>query len=469
MEAALRNIEGSVGIINPAEIARSLNRKRPVDGRRVSEIVAKARELHGLSAEEVADLLVADDPESVDAVYAGAHAVKDAIYGNRLVLFAPLYISNRCVNDCAYCSFRASNRAIARRTLSLAEIADETRRLIETGHKRILLVAGETGPKAGMRRVYDAIETIYGVRSGNGEIRRLNVNIAPLATEDFRTLKACGIGTYQLFQETYHRATYARAHPRGPKADYDWRLTAIGRAFEAGIDDVGIGVLFGLADYRFEVLALLQHIRHLEHTYGVGCHTISVPRLEPAAGAPMANRPPCPVDDESFKRIVAVLRLAVPYTGIIMSTRESPAMRAATFGLGVSQISAASRTNPGGYGADDGAGSQFQLGDHRTLDEVVADVVALGYTPSFCTACYRLGRTGGDFMDLAKPGLIKSFCLPNAMLTFQEYLEDYASEPTRAAGLALLAAEMNELPASRREATAKRLERIRSGDRDLYF
>lgn len=436
---------------------------------RASDALAKSRELKGLSIDEVATLLACTDPEITAELFETAHFVKESIYGKRLVLFAPLYISNLCRNDCLYCAFRKSNKNIARRALTQAEIADEVLQLIRAGQKRILLVAGEAYPDEGLDYILKSIETVYATREGNGEIRRLNVNLAPVSVDDFRRLKEAKIGTYQVFQETYHRQTYSQMHPSGPKSDYNWRLTAIDRAFAAGIDDVGIGVLFGLHDYRYEVLALMHHIRHLETNFGVGPHTISVPRLEPATGSNVAQKPPAPVGDTDFRRIVAILRIAVPYTGIIMSTRESPAMRQETFGLGVSQISAASRTNPGGY-TDEKATAQFQLGDHRPVDEVIADVTRQGYIPSFCTACYRLGRTGGDFMDLAKPGLIKRFCLPNAILTFKEYLIDYAAEETCKAGLKAIEQNICDIPSdSQKEETRHRLKRIENGERDLYF
>ncbi len=437
---------------------------------RAREIIVKARELQGLESSEVATLLQCNDPAVLEEMFHAAREVKESIYGNRLVLFSPLYISNLCQNDCQYCSFRARNKSIQRRALTQEEIAEEVRYLIRTGHKRILLVAGEGYSEEGLDYIFKSIQTVYGIREGKGEVRRVNVNIAPLTLDEFRQLKACKIGTYQLFQETYHLPTYKQMHTRGPKADYPWRLNAIGRALEAGIDDVGIGVLFGLYDFRFEILALIQHIRHLEKAHGIGPHTISVPRLEPAEGSDIASHPPHPVSDEDFKKIVAILRLAVPYTGIIMSTRETAKLRTETFALGVSQISAGSRTNPGGYTEGDYSGAQFQLGDHRTLDEVISDLVRMGYMPSFCTGCYRLGRTGEDFMDLAKPGLIKQFCLPNAILTFKEYLEDYATPETRVAGLALIEKNLEDMPeGKRRDETRDRLGQIEQGKRDLYF
>jgi 2-iminoacetate synthase len=423
-----------------------------------------------LDLNDIPALARISDPELLSELFDTAKKAKEAIYGRRLVIFAPLYISNLCSNECLYCAFRARNKQIKRRALSQNEIEKEVRNLIEQGHKRILLVAGEAYPKNGFKYILESIDTIYNTKSGPGEIRRLNVNIAPLTTDEFRELKVAGIGTYQLFQETYHRETYAKFHISGKKTDYNWRISAMNRAMESGIDDVGIGVLFGLFDWRFEILALMQHIHYLENRFGVGCHTISVPRLEPATGSYIAEHPPQPVSDLDFRKIVAILRLAVPYTGIIMSTRESPEMRRETFALGVSQISAGSRTNPGGYteGEDAFEDGQFSLGDHRSLNEVIKDVAALGYIPSFCTACYRLGRTGHDFMDLAKPGEIKNYCDPNALSTFTEYLLDYASPKTREAGE--LAVEnalkgMNELQKKR---SRKLLEQVRSGKRDVF-
>lgn len=457
-------------IIDERIIQTQLETGSRSDRQQIREIITKARELKGLNHGEVAALLQCHDPMVLEEMFHAAREVKESIYGKRLVLFSPLYISNLCQNDCRYCAFRVRNKSIQRRALTQEEIAEEVRHLVRTGHKRILLVAGEAYPHEGLDYIFKSIATIYGIREGKGEIRRVNVNIAPLTVEEFRELKATKIGTYQLFQETYHLPTYQQMHPSGPKADYHWRLGAIGRAFEGGIDDVGIGVLFGLYDFQFEILAMIQHIRHLEKSYGVGPHTISVPRLEPADGSEIAASPPYPVSDEDFKKIVAILRLAVPYTGIIMSTRETAKMRAETFALGVSQISAGSRTNPGGYTEGERSGAQFQLGDHRSLDEVIFDIVQMGYIPSFCTGCYRLGRTGEDFMDLAKPGLIKQFCLPNAILTFKEYLEDYATPETRAAGYALLEKSVGEIPsAKRRDETRKRLIQIEQGERDLYF
>jgi len=458
------------GLIHEREIEENLEMAARSGVDQVREVIAKAKELKGLDNKDVATLLQCRDPVVLEEMFHAAREVKEAIYGNRLVLFAPLYISNLCHNDCQYCAFRVRNKNIKRRALTQEEITEEIRHLERTGHKRVLLVAGESYPQEGFEYILNAIQTIYETREGRGEIRRVNVNIAPLTVDEFRKLKDAKIGTYQLFQETYQLSTYKKMHLSGPKADYHWRLSAIGRAFEARIDDVGIGVLFGLYDFRFEILALLQHIRHLEKVYGIGPHTISVPRLEPADGSDIASNPPYPVSDADFKKIVAILRLAVPYTGIIMSTRETAKMRAETFALGVSQISAGSRTNPGGYSNGEPSGAQFQLGDHRNLDEVIFDIVGMGYVPSFCTACYRKGRTGEDFMDLAKPGLIKHFCLPNALMTFKEYLEDYATPETRMAGLDLIEKNIGEIPTAERQLETKdRLVKIEQGKRDLYF
>ena len=454
--------------IDEGRIHEALGAAADKDAGHVREVLAKARELGGLETKDVAVLSSVSDPELLGELFAAARDVKDAIYGARLVLFAPLYVSNMCSNDCLYCAFRVRNKELKRRALSQDEIRREVEILVDQGHKRVLLVAGESYPKEGFQYVLDSVGTIYAVKRGNGEIRRINVNVAPLTVDEFRALKATGIGTYQLFQETYHRETYRAVHLGGKKRDYDWRVTGMHRAMEAGIDDVGVGVLFGLFDWRFEVLALMQHIRELERAYGVGPHTISMPRLEPAIGSDIAHEPPHPVDDVDFRKLVAILRLAVPYTGMIMSTRETPNIRRETFALGVSQISAGSRTNPGGYLEDEHFDTaQFQLGDHRSLDEVIRDVAELGHIPSFCTACYRLGRTGMDFMDLAKPGDIKHHCDPNALSTFLEYLEDYGSAATREVGETLIAEKTVAMDPVRRAHTEAMLAQVRAGRRDV--
>lgn len=456
-------------LIDESAIASTLDRHRTADAARVREVLARARAMDGLDADDMAALMTISDPDLLGELFTAAQDVKTAIYGRRLVIFAPLYVSNLCGNECTYCAFRARNAELERRALTQEEIARETRVLIDQGHKRVLLVAGESYPREGFSYVLKAIDTVYSVTHEKGEVRRINVNVAPLTLEEFRTLKDRKIGTYQLFQETYHHGTYDAVHVAGKKKDYDWRITAMDRAMTAGIDDVGIGVLFGLFDWRFELLALMQHIRYLERQFGVGPHTLSVPRMEPATGSDVAAHPPHPVSDIDFRKIVAILRLAVPYTGIIMSTRESAYIRRETFALGVSQISAGSRTNPGGYAESEREDmSQFCLGDHRPLDEVIRDVAELGYIPSFCTACYRLGRTGRDFMDLAKPGDIKAHCDPNALATFVEYLEDYGSAGTREVGEACVRRILASMEPETRAMSARMVARVRAGTRDVY-
>ena len=456
--------------MNPEEVESLLTKRSRPTPARVRELLAKARELHGLSMEDVACLTLVENPELLAEIFGTARKIKEEIYGSRLVFFAPLYISNRCSNECTYCAFRATNTQLTRRTLTQAEIAEETRILIRQGHKRVLVVAGEALPPRGFQYIVDTINTIYDTRVGPGEIRRVNVNLAPQTVDRFKLLKNAGIGTFQLFQETYHRPTYAAVHLKGKKRDYDWRATAFDRAIEVVIDDVGMGVLFGLYDWRFEALSLMQHIRHLEETFGVGPHTISFPRMEPAVGSDIASRPPYEVSDADFIKLIAIMRLAVPYTGMIMSTRETADVRRQTFAVGISQISAGSRTDPGGYkdGEGDPNGSQFQLGDHRTVEEVVTDVVSLGYTPSFCTACYRLGRTGQDFMDLAKPGEIKYHCQPNALSTFLEYLCDYAGPIAKSAGEKLISIELQQMDNQQTACTLPMLNQVRRGERDVF-
>jgi len=456
--------------IDGGAIWKTLERPARSDPGEVRAVLARALEMGGLGGRDVAALTGVSEPDLVDELFHAARSVKERIYGKRLVIFAPLYVSNLCSNECLYCAFRARNRELTRRALTQEEIGQEVRRLEEQGHKRILLVAGESYREEGFDYVLRAIDTVYRTSSGRGEIRRVNVNVAPLSVADFRRLKGAGIGTYQLFQETYHRVTYGRVHLSGRKADFDWRITAMDRAMEAGIDDVGIGALFGLFDWRFELLAMMQHVEHLERAFGVGPHTISVPRLEPAVASAMASHPPHPVSDLDFQKLVAILRLAVPYTGIILSTRESASIRRETFALGVSQISAGSRTSPGGYDAasEEPEAEQFSLGDHRSLDEVIRDAASLGFVPSFCTACYRLGRTGGDFMDLARPGEIKAHCAPNALATFQEYLEDYASEGTREEGAACVRRGLAEMEPGLREKSSRMVRRVADGERDVY-
>lgn len=457
----------TAGFVDPEAIAALLAATGTPTREQLQAVVEAALQLGGLEPEQVAVLLRAA-PEDEGLLFAAANQVKDRIYGGRVVLFAPLYLSNLCVNNCLYCSFRRDNHDLVRQQLTLEEVAEQVRLLEEMGHRRLLVEAGEIPTDAHVDYVVEAIATIYATKTDKGAIRRVNVNVAGTTVENYRKLKSAGIGTYQLFQETYHRPTYALVHPSGPKADYDYHLHAIDRAMEAGIDDVGLGVLFGLYDPDFEVLAMLHHARHLERTWGVGPHTLSVPRLRPADGTDF--QPPCPVSDAHFKRLVATLRLAVPYTGLILSTREEPALRGELMSLGVSQMSAASATTVGGYRRDPEASGQFRTADHRSLDEVVSDICGRGYLPSFCTACYRTGRTGEDFMHLAKPGHIQKLCRPNALSTFQEYLEDFAGAPTREVGERTIHDQLDAIEQDPvRAGTEKLLDRVKRGERDLYL
>ena len=458
-----------IAVIDEGLIERQLEAGKKDSKGKILDILAKAGGAKGLEPDEAAALLQVNDRDLMEEIFREAREVKLKIYGKRLVLFAPLYLSNECLNNCRYCGFRRDNRLLSRKSLTAEEIRQQVRVLESLGHKRILLECGESN-FSGMDYVEKAIEAIYGTKNGGGEIRRVNVNIAATTVENYRRLKAARIGTYQLFQETYHRPTYEALHD-GPKLDYERQILAHDRAQEAGIDDVGLGVLFGLYDYKFEVMGLLYHARHLEEKFGVGPHTISVPRWRPAAGVDFEA--PYPVPDEDFKKLVAVLRLAIPYTGMIISTRESAQMRTEAFSLGISQTSAGSCTAPGGYGKaenGDGGSGQFQVADHRTPDEVIRSICQMGYLPSFCTACYRRGRTGKEFMEMAKPGEIQELCAPNAILTFKEYLLDYASVETRKAGEETLHRHLKEVALGpMREETKKRLRRMEEGKRDLYF
>jgi 2-iminoacetate synthase len=438
------------------------------DNENIDDILSKSKALNRLSLTEVAALLLVKNEDNLQKIFEAAKEVKESIYGKRLVIFAPLYISNLCKNDCSYCAFRAKNKSIQRVALTQDEILKETEYLLKTGQKRLLLVAGESYPKnQGLDYILKSIDTIYSAKDGKNSIRRLNVNIAPLTIPEFKSLKQKDIGTYQMFQETYHEPTYKKVHLHGPKSDYKLRLSTIDNAFKAGIDDVGMGILLGLYDYKYEILALLSHIEYLENKFGMGPHTISIPRLEPATGADLSTNPPYPVNDKDFRKIIAILRLAVPYTGLILSTRENALIRKESFDLGISQISAGSKTNPGGY-SEKNSLEQFQLGDHRPLDEVIFDICENGYIPSFCTGCYRLGRTGLDFMEQAKPGDIKKKCFPNALFTFQEYLNDYASIKTKNMGQLLIQKKLEQLPEELKNKYQKILNKIVDGERDIY-
>jgi len=472
--ATAHHSEGCTDFVEDAYLADLLDQPRP-EPARVCDIIAKARDKQPLPVGEAAELLRADDPDDVEQILEAARELKRDVYGNRIVLFAPLYIGNECVNDCLYCGFRRSNTDAVRTTLSAEQLRGEVEALLSKGHKRLILVFGEH-PRYDADSIADTVRSVYSVR-GNGtqpspRIRRVNINAAPLDVEGFRTVKAAGIGTYQVFQETYHHATYARYHPAHTlKSDYPYRLGALDRAMEAGIDDVGLGALFGLHDWRFEVLGLVTHALHLQERYGVGPHTISFPRLQPASGVQLDSR--YQVDDGDFKRLVATLRLAVPYTGLICTARESAELRREVMAFGVSQIDAGSRIELGGYSVD-GDGQcvdreQFMLSDVRSLDAIMRELVSDGYIPSFCTACYRRGRTGEHFMELAIPGFIKRLCTPNALTTLAEYLVDYALPGTRQAGASLITEELAKLgDDEEKQELERRLHRIMtSDDRDL--
>jgi 2-iminoacetate synthase len=448
---------------------------QPSDAGRVRDIIAKSLAKQPLTVNECATLVSTKDPELVGHLFDAAQQLKRDVYGNRIVLFAPLYIGNHCVNDCQYCGFRRSNTEAVRRTLCTDEVRAQVAALERKGHKRLILVFGED-PRYTAEFMAETAQQVYSVTAGHGEIRRLNINAAPLDHEGFRIVKAVGIGTYQIFQETYHHATYSQLHPAGTrKADYLWRLDALDRAWESGCDDVGIGALFGLYDWRFEVLGLVAHARHLMDKFGCGPHTISFPRLRPASNVNLSER--WLVNDYDFKRLVAILRLSVPYTGMVLTAREPAELRRELLAFGVSQIDAGSRIELGGYTEAGDAQQQvrereqFELGDIRSLDEVIQQLLADGYIPSFCTACYRLGRTGEEFMEFAIPGFIQQYCTPNALTTLQEYLVDYASPATRLIGERLIAAEMQKLPeGAEKSSLVGRLEQIKTSDkRDLYF
>lgn len=446
--------------------------KAPPDPARVHDIIAKGLDKKPLTVAETAALLRIRDRDLIKEVFDAARQLKRNVYGNRIVLFAPLYVGNKCINDCRYCGFRASNDDALRHTLSPTNLHNEVEALERQGHKRLIMVWGEH-PDYSPEHIAEYVQKVYDTRTGPGEIRRVNINAAPLDKEGYGIVKEAGIGTYQIFQETYHHETYRQMHPTGTrKADYLWRLDGLHRAFEAGCDDVGIGALFGLYDWRFEVLGLVKHALHLQQRYGVGCHTISFPRLRPASGVGLDDDHL--VSDFDFKRIIATLRIAVPYTGLILTAREKPELRRDVMDLGVSQIDAGSRIELGGYSdAEEDQQldrEQFSLGDVRPLDEVMRELMQDGYVPSFCTACYRLGRTGEEFMEYAIPGFIQEYCTPNALSTLQEYLVDYASPRTREVGERLIQQEMNKVPESMHDELIDRLTRIKTSDeRDLYF
>lgn len=433
----------------------------------VEDVLRKGAEKKGLTPEEAGVLVRVKDPEYMEAIFETANRIKNEIYGERLVFFAPLYVSNYCVNDCDYCNFHIRNTSMKRKKLTLDEVKEQTLYLINMGHKRLLLEFGEDPKNNPIDYVTEVIETIYSVKTKKGNIRRVNVNIAATTVENYKRLKEARIGTYQLFQETYHRQTYLKLH-HGPKRDYERQITAHIRAFEAGIDDLGLGVLFGLYDWRFEILALIQHSQYLDRVLGVGPHTISVPRFRPAPT--VTYTPEYPVSDDDFLKIIAILRIAVPYTGMIISTRERPEIRKKAYRIGISQTSAGSVTTPGGYGKQNFDECQFQLHDTRSLHEVIESILDDNLLPSFCTACYRSGRTGERFMELSKPGEIHIFCRPNGLLTFAEYLEDFASDGVYEKGYRVIEHYLNLIEnETLKRKTAEKIEEIKKGKRDLYF
>lgn len=438
----------------------------------IEDILTKAEQGKGISHREAAVLIEVNDKEIEERMYAIARRLKEHIYGNRIVMFAPLYLSNYCINGCTYCPYHAQNRHIPRRRLTQEEIRREVIALQDMGHKRLALETGEHPKLSPIEYVLESIDTIYSIRHRNGKIRRVNVNIAATTIENYTRLKNAGIGTYILFEETYDRAAYERLHPTGPKSDWAYHTEAMDRAMLGGIDDVGIGALFGLSNYRYDVVGILMHAEHLEARFGVGPHTISVPRIRPADDINPEDFPYA-VTDDVFRRIVAVLRLAVPYTGMIVSTRESKKCRELVLDVGISQLSGGSKTSVGGYATgleNVEESAQFDISDNRTLDEIVGWLLGLNYIPSFCTACYREGRTGDRFMALAKNGQIGNCCAPNALMTLAEYLEDYASPQVKAAGQFMIERLAQEIPSDKiREITRRRLIDISNGKRDFRF
>ena len=455
-------------ILATLEYARQNKSNQPL----IAGIIERARDAKGLTHREAALLLECDLPEENAKMMALAKEIKQKIYGNRIVMFAPLYLSNYCVNQCVYCPYHHSNKTISRKKLSQDDIRREVIALQDMGHKRLALETGEDPVNNPIEYVLDSIKTIYSIKHNNGAIRRVNVNIAATTVENYRKLKEAGIGTYILFQETYNKEAYEKLHPAGPKSDYAYHTQAMDRAMEAGIDDVGVGVLFGLNLYRYDFVGLLMHAEHLEAVFGVGPHTISVPRICPADDINPDDFSDA-ISDDIFAKIVTVLRIAVPYAGMIVSTRESQQTREKVLALGVSQISGGSRTSVGGYvepeAADDNS-AQFDISDRRSLDEIVNWLLNLGYVPSFCTACYREGRTGDRFMSLAKSGQIANICQANSLMTLKEYLEDYASPETKARGETVISEEVLRIPNDKVRAIAQdHLTELTAGKRDFRF
>lgn len=455
-------------VLDTLEYARTHKSNRAL----IKQLIEKAARCKGLTHREAALLLECDQPDLVERIFHLAKEIKQKFYGNRIVMFAPLYLSNYCVNGCTYCPYHLKNKTIARKKLTQEEIRREVIALQDMGHKRLALEAGEHPLLNPIEYILESIDTIYSIKHRNGAIRRVNVNIAATTVENYTRLRDAGIGTYILFQETYHKENYELLHPTGPKSNYAWHTEAMDRAMQGGIDDVGIGVLFGLNTFRYDFVGLLMHAEHLEATFGVGPHTISVPRICPADDIDTANFPNS-ISDEIFRRIVAIIRIAVPYTGMIISTRESQESRRQVLDIGISQISGGSRTSVGGYAEPEPLSensAQFDLSDTRTLDEIVGWLLNMGYIPSFCTACYRAGRTGDRFMSLVKSGQIANCCAPNALVTLKEYLEDYASPATRAKGEELIIREAGKIPNPKiKEIALRNLKEIAEGKRDFRF
>jgi len=475
-ETEVRKFAGDRDFIDDERIETILAENRKPEKRRVRDIIQKSLAIERLNPDETAALLNVEDRQLLDEIFKAAGEVKKKVYDNRIVTFAPLYLSNYCVNSCLYCGFRKENTKEKRRRLSAGEVRKETEALVQTGHKRLIVVYGEH-PLSDIDYICETIQTIYSVKNGNGEIRRVNVNASPMSIEKLKMLKEAGIGTYQVFQETYHHETYKKVHPAGIKSNYQWRLYALHRAQEAGIDDVAIGALFGLYDWRFEVMGLVYHTIDLEkHFGGIGPHTISFPRMEPAENAPLALNPPYKVSDDDFKKLIAVLRLSVPYTGMIITAREPAHIRRESLGLGITQTDASTKIGIGAYSESasrqEAEKQQFLLGDTRTLDEVIGEFADLGYITSFCTAGYRCGRTGQCIMELLKKGKERWFCKLNAVLTFREWLDDYATEETKQKGEKIIQKEISEIKQNLPEMFPRFMEnyeKIKNGHRDLYF
>ena len=456
--------------IDPDEIWNLINNSKP-DKQRVRDVISKSLEKHRLTMEETAVLINSVGTGLAEEIKQGARELKEKVYGNRIVLFAPLYVGNKCTNNCQYCGFRVSNRDAIRKTLTDEDIIKEVEALEDNGQKRLILVYGEH-PDYSAEYIAHTVKIVYGVKKGHGEIRRVNINAAPLTIEGFRTVGESGIGTYQIFQETYNPEAYKWYHLGGKKKDFEWRLTALDRAQEAGIDDVGIGALFGLYDWRFEVLGLLRHTNHLEACYNVGPHTISFPRIKDALSLNINNT--YQTNDEDFKRLVAILRLAVPYTGLILTAREAPDVRREVMKYGVSQIDGGTKLELGSYSDSQNEvqnlnREQFKISDPRSLAEVIDELLTDDYLPSFCTSCYRMGRTGEHFMEFSVPGFIKRFCTPNAILTLSEYICDYANEDVAEKGWKVIEKNIQKLEPGVMQKTREKIEKIRNGERDLYF